>query len=131
MKDFDKFTYKKVQVIQDKATYFFWYLINKDRREGVHFHGALYEDKTMCSLCNQHGFMTHGIEAHRKTPSYKEHKPVPNCDVTGGDCYCDGSSLQAEQHLGHIDPTGRDDDIIWNVLHEYYGHWIEPTAGSA
>lgn len=51
--------------------------------------------------------------------------------MTGGDCYCDGSSLQASERLGHIDPDSEDDEeYIWIVLRAYYYNWIEEADDS-
>ena len=128
-KDFEKFIYKKVCFEEPEVRFHLWYLIDKKTREGVHFHGQEYRENYNASdyrpwYNNQHRFSAHGIEMHKKTPVYEGQKPLENCDVTGGDCYCDGSSLQASEQLGHINPN-KDDDYVWSVLHYYFGIWIE------
>jgi hypothetical protein len=127
--DYAKFIYKKEQVVREKYTAHFWYLINSETREGVHFHGHQYKDpKDAFSFYgeNRHCFYAMGIEMHSKTPRHENHKALPNCQVTLGDCYCDGSSLSASERLGWINPDGSDDEHIWGVLHQFYGYWIEP-----
>jgi hypothetical protein len=129
--DTKNFIYKKVSFARDGlGTNYAWYLINKERREGVHFHGCKYAVGTevydiLARDCNKHNFSTYGIESHKKTKQHENQTPQENCDVTGGDCYCDGSSLQAREKLGFINPDSLDDDrYIWNVLHDYYASWI-------
>lgn len=122
MRNFEKYIYHKTVTERKDGIFFCWYLIGKKNREGVHFHGHV-PDKPF-SLSNQFNFFASGIERHKKTPDREGHEPVKNCIVTGGDCYCDGSSLQASERLGFVNPNN-DDEIIWSVLHEYYGYWIE------
>lgn len=123
--NYEKFIYFKCQGITAKSVTYQWYLIDKVTREGVHFHGTVTPDLGM-AFNNTHGFMANGIECHRKKPNYEGHTPAPSyCIVTQGDCYCDGSSLQASERLGWVNPDGSDDVAIWNVLHEYFESWIE------
>lgn len=124
MMDFENFVYKKEQWVKEDQINYSWYLINRDRREGVHFHGVLREDSEYFNG-NKYHFAAYGIEAHHQKPLYKNHQPVKDCFVTGGDCYCSGSSLQADEQLGHINPNSVEDErYIWQVLHEYYDSWI-------
>lgn len=128
--DYKNYIYKKVQILQEKQTYFYWYLIHNENRVGVHFHGCQYsEDYEYGEYCpwdgfeggrNKYRFSTRGIEIHDKKPIYENQKPLKNCEVTGGDCYCDGTSLMAERQLGFINPSGEDDVYIWNVLHDWF-----------
>ena len=120
------FFYKKVQVLDKDGAYHLWYLINRKQRQGVHFHGRLYKEPSdYVKQDNRYGFMAHGIESHNRQPVYDEQTPVEGCEVTGGKCYCDGSSLQASERLGYINPNRElDDSYIWAVLHEYYESWI-------
>lgn len=121
----EKFIYYKSQGIMKDYVSFQWYLIDKKTREGVHFHGTKTPSLPI-SFSNQHGFMAGGIECHKKSPNFEGHTPAPGyCLVTQGECYCDGSSLQAEERLGWVNPDGSDDVAIWSVLHEYFGYWIE------
>lgn len=122
--NWEKFIYLKQQRIDVTGIFYAWYIIDRKTREGVHFHGyTMNEDKF--SMCNKFGFFAAGIEMHKTKPHYEGHEPIKgHCMVTLGDCYCDGSSLQASERLGEIHPE-RDDLQIWNVLHEYFGHWIE------
>lgn len=132
--DYKKFIYRKVQIVQENLTAYYWYLINRETREGVHFHGHQYKDPKDSFYVfgdNSHGFDAHGIERHKKTPDREGHTPVKDCDVTGGDCYCDGTSLAASERLGWINPDSSDDDAIYNVLEEYYFHWFERKEDAA
>jgi hypothetical protein len=122
----EKFIYHKTQTVGKIDTGYNWYLIDRKTREGVHFHGSVYLKGSMLGLANQYGFFAAGIECHKTKPHFEGHKPIPgHCIVTGGECYADGSSLQAEERLGDVNPDGSEDLRIWNVLHEYYGYWIE------
>lgn len=123
----EKFIYFKTQRIDQVSINYCWYLIDKVTREGVHFHGQKYFDiGSMSGFLNEFAFMANGIECHKKQPHYDGHTPVKGyCLVTLGDCYCDGSSLQASEQLGYINPDGVHDDHVWSVLHQYYGYWIE------
>lgn len=120
----EKFIYKKIQYIRECSVFYYWYLINKKTREGVHFHGCTHTDENLIFDCNYHGFMTHGLEMHSKKPLYEGQAPVDNCDVTGGDCYCDGTSLGARERLGHINPED-DDAFIWHELECFYQERFE------
>lgn len=123
--DHEKFIYYKTQIIGKDDISYSWYLIDKKRREGVHFHGGTMVNDPV-GISNQYRFFAHGIECHKKTPHFEGHESIKgHCIVTGGDCFCDGSSLQASEQLGHINPDGSDDFLIWSVLHQYYGYWIE------
>lgn len=125
----EKFIYYKTQQVGPKEVQYAWFLIDKKTREGVHFHGYTIADDRF-NMANMFGFFAAGIESHRQKPNYEGHEPVKgNCIVTGGDCYCDGSSLQASERLGNVHPE-RDDATIWNVLHEYFGYWIEEKKES-
>jgi len=127
--DHDKFLYEKKQILQDGVTTYMWYLINRDKRNGVHFHGRKKHDvgeyfRTPFCNGNQFCFDASGIESHSKTPIYKDHKPIENCFVTGGDCYYDGTSLIATERLGHVDPDNCDAEV-WCELEYLYKQWHE------
>jgi hypothetical protein len=127
--NFEKFIHKKVQVIKETHTFYYWYLINKKDRNGVHFHGAKYNDleeyfKSPFNNGNQYRFDTHGLEIHSCVPIYPNQKPLKNCEVTGGDCYCDGTSLTASEWLGDVNPDNSD-DRIWADLYYFYASHFE------
>ena len=52
-----------------------------------------------------------GIEVHSKTPMYEgQVDPFMNCELTGGDCYPDGSSLAYERDIKDLfDVTAPDE----------------------
>jgi len=130
MIDSKNFIYKKMQFVEVGFIQYFWYLIHRETRNGVHFHGQQYnENYDYGKYCpwddfehgrSCHRFSAHGIEVHSIKPMYNGQTAIEDCDVTGGDCYCDGSSLSASRYLGHINPNGSDDVVIWNVLHDWY-----------
>lgn len=130
-KDFKRFFYKKTVVEEGDTIWLAWYLIDRERREGVHFHGIQYKDSYKPVTYepwenNQYRFASHGIEKHSKTPLYEGQEPLKDCEVTGGDCYCDGTSLMARERLGHINPDSKnDDDTIWMTLHYFFRAWFE------
>jgi hypothetical protein len=126
-KNYEKFTYMKQVVETELCISYAWYLMDKHKaRQGVHFHGVVYNRDKNLGFQNKHGFMAHGIESHSQKPHSEYDTPLKNCIVTCGDCYCDGSSLQASERLGWINPDGSDDEAIWEVLHGYYDAWITP-----
>lgn len=132
-KDFKRFFYKKTVVEEGDTIWRAWYLIDKQTREGVHFHGYQYKDSYENGdyipwRGNMYRFSPHGIEKHRTKPIYKGQEPLKNCNVTGGDCYCDGTSLQASREFGRINPE-KEDDYIWETLRHYYRIWIEDEDG--
>lgn len=131
-KHYDKFLHKKeiIEETEDRK-HFAWYLINKRTREGVHFHGYQIISNEKRECCNPlidlniYDFCALGIEQHAKTPLHKGHTPLKNCPVTNGDCYCDGTSLSAQEQLGHIDPNdASDEDYIWLTLYDFYEDWF-------
>lgn len=124
----DKFIYKKTQVLRDSHTVYYWYLIHKTLRNGVHFHGVRTHDLDeyfKSSFCdNKFGFNTSGIESHSKTQTYEGQTPIDYCEVTGGECFCDGTSLYASENLGHVNPDFCDEEV-WFHLHKLYSNWHE------
>lgn len=122
--DYENFIYKKVKILQENRTYFYWYLIHKETRNGVHFHGCQYGQGYDCkgitppwamsehgenrSRFTTQGFTTQGIEVHSKEPRHTEYKPLENYEVA------------ADRDLGFINPDGSDDDYIWNTLHDWF-----------
>lgn len=128
-KDYTKFHYKKVVLDYEDSVWFSWYLIDKETREGVHLHGYQYKDSYKVGEYipwenNMYRFSPHGIEMHRTKPVYEGQEPLKDCEVTGGDCFCDGTSLAAKRVFGHINPE-TEDDYIWMKLRYYYRIWIE------
>ena len=124
--NFKEFTYVKEQVIHNDWIEYFWYLVNSKRREGVHFHGIKYEKPSEFYDVNRFLFSVHGIESHRKNPSYEGAMPYEGyCWVTHGTCYPDGSTINAKESLEHINPDGSNDSEIWMVLHKFYNDWID------
>jgi hypothetical protein len=66
---------------------------------------------------NGHNFKGAGFDVgyHSPTPQYAEQKPIEdNCPATGGVCYYDGSSLQAEPVYEVFLQDGM--DAVWPIL---------------
>lgn len=60
-----------------------------------------------------------GIEYHSKTPQYDGHKKsTDDCEWTGGDCWCDGSALQAMDVFKVLVTDG--EDALWRELERRY-----------
>ena len=124
MRSHNDFTYKKVIFYYDESKWYGWYLIHKATRQGVHFHGRQWSDGEYRRQENQFNFSCLGVEAHHLKPVYDGQKPIESCDVTGGDCYCDGTGMAGER-FSHIDPDSlKDDEYIFGRLHKFYEDWI-------
>jgi hypothetical protein len=63
----------------------------------VSFHGF-----TETEVTRRSGYRCAGLEIHyRKRPTYMSEREAdfPMCDVIGGPCWCDGTSMYATEHL--------------------------------
>lgn len=60
------------------------------------------------------------IDYHSPVPLYPDQIPVHDCQYTGGDCYCDGTSLGASELF---DKAVADPSEIWKTLIS----WLEDT----
>lgn len=58
------------------------------------------------------------IDYHLPIPTWEGQTPVENCEYTGGDCYCDGSGLEAGKLF---DRAVADPAQIWVTMVE----WLE------
>lgn len=58
------------------------------------------------------------LTIHAHAPQYEDHPPIANCKLTGGDCYCDGSSLYAEKWEEGFVAGGT--EWLWPKLEEEY-----------
>ena len=119
-----EFFYKIEKNLGETETYYSWYLVHKEKHQGVHFHGRksnVSKDRGVC-LYNSYNFTAYEIEMHSPVPKYEgDRAHGAYCWVTNGDCYHDGSSLMAQERLGHINPEDESDQMcIWNVLHNFY-----------
>jgi hypothetical protein len=66
-----------------------------------------------------------GIDAHRYTErpdGWETH--IEECAYTGGECWCDGSPLQASQLWDRLRETP-DEELIWTTLADRYARWVE------
>lgn len=58
---------------------------------------------------------------HSPQPMYEGQKPMSNpCDVLGGTCYYDGSTLQAEEPMEVLMAKG--EDALWSFLMDEYNY---------
>ncbi len=92
-----------------------------------------YDDATLDEWKSQNYHptaMSSGIDYHAHVAQYGGQTPREGpCDFTGGQCYCDGSSLQGQELFKRMILEG--DDIVWEALLERYNHLIGPSeAGS-
>jgi hypothetical protein len=130
--------YKKISYSDQETTYYMWFLVDKISRRGVHFHGRV--TKIPGWTGNRFGFMAFGIECHSPVQVFDfDSRPVTeHCEVTQGKCWCDGTSLLAQDRpgwgwdhevvgrLGHIDPNDALDEMaIWRVLENFYNSYFE------
>lgn len=124
--NYKKFLYYKKIYYSEQEIYYMWYLVDKTSRCGVHFHGRVTNIPGWTG--NRFGFMTYGIECHSPVQVFDfDSKPVTeHCEVTQGMCWCDGTSLLAQERLGHIDPNDALDEMtIWRVLENFYNSYFE------
>lgn len=110
--------YWKEQHFKGSDIYYYWYIADA-KRNGVHFHGVKSDKLSEFLSVNRYSFGTYGIEVHSVKAMYEGQTPISNCRVTGGDCYCDGTSLYAEERLGHVNPDNCDAEV-WGVLENFY-----------
>ena len=110
--------YWKEQRFNGGDVFYYWYIADSERN-GVHFHGLRYERAREFLRVNRYRFYTLGIGIHSKKAIYDGQTPISDCHVTGGNCYCDGTSLYAEERLGHVNPDNCDAEV-WHVLENFY-----------
>ena len=68
-----------------------------------------------------------GIDAHHINPSAEDREWLSHqdtCKYTGGECWCDGSALQASELWEALRENG-DQELIWRTLTDRYARWIE------
>jgi len=67
-----------------------------------------------------HKPLSAGLNGHWKVPRYEGQSSIANCKITGGDCYCGGTSL-TEDLFNRFVAEG--DSAIWQTLEERYEDW--------
>lgn len=119
--------YKRIEWLENRIEYR-WFYIDTETREGVDFHGVklLLRADAIQHNCNHYGFRADGLEEHQRRGREGE-KPLLGCEITGGHCYPDGTTLHARRMLGHIDPD-HDDDFVWQMLLEWYERRFPPAS---
>lgn len=68
-----------------------------------------------------HKPMPAGVDGHWKTPQYIEQRAIQCCELTGGDCYSDGSALLSNDLFDLLVAKG--DQAVWKRLEELYEVW--------
>lgn len=76
-----------------------------------------------------HTFLFHkpqpaSVDGHWRISQYEGQTPTTGCDITGGDCYCNGSGLLAEDLFNLLVAEG--EEAVWKKLEEIYESW-KPT----
>ena len=67
-----------------------------------------------------HKPMSAGLDGHWKKPLYEDQSPIDNCLITGGECYCDETSLTTNVFNRFV---AEGDSAIWEILEERYESW--------
>jgi hypothetical protein len=63
------------------------------------------------------------VSYHAKTPQYEGQTSTKHCNITDGDCYCDGSSLWGEEWLTGFIHGGS--DWLFQKMEDYYNNVFE------
>lgn len=72
----NKFIYLKKQILQENYITYMWYLIDKETRQGVHFHGVASDILNYyVYLDNQYRFRAYVIELHSKKKKIQRTNP--------------------------------------------------------
>lgn len=103
---------KKSTVHFENYKHYTWELTFPEKKSGVHAHGK--KDKNGV-------FVVFGFEIHSPKPLCDGQTSLPNCHITGGDCFHEGSSLYAIEKIGHINPDDPlQDQYVFNCLDDFY-----------
>ena len=73
------------------------------------------------SLWMFHKPMAFGVDIHTKTPRYAGQSAQQGCGITGGECYCDGSSLLGESFLTTLIEGG--DKALFARMEQQFIDW--------
>lgn len=71
-----------------------------------------------------HKPQTAGLDGHWKMATYPEQTAIEGCKITGGNCYCDGTSL-TQDLFDKLVAEG--DEAVWRELERRYEAW-KPTG---
>lgn len=58
------------------------------------------------------------VSYHSKVPLYEGQTKLESCQLTGGDCYSDGSGLAAQDLFAQFVAGG--EEVVWKKLEEWY-----------
>lgn len=68
------------------------------------------------------------IGYHSPKPRYEGQQPMP-CEILGGECYYDGSSLAADEFLETFLSQG--EDAVWTMLEDRYNELFTKESPNA
>jgi hypothetical protein len=81
------------------------------------------------------GYMDGPIDIHSPKPLYPQYKDMSetpmDCRLLEMPCYCDGSSLAGDDLGKRWERSGRDDEVIWAELEDWYAARLAPKGGSS
>lgn len=61
-----------------------------------------------------------GLDGHWKVPQYEGQPPMKNCQLTGGDCYCDGTALTDDVFQLLV---REGEEAVWKLMESRYEAW--------
>lgn len=63
-------------------------------------------------------YMAHDIGYHSPVPMYEDQTGRPDCELLKGECFYDGSALNAEKYMSALVEKGSSE--VWKLMLEYY-----------
>jgi len=82
------YQYKTQTEHGSEYTIYYWILVGPKGGVHIHIHERMIKEDYFG-----------GVEIHSPVPLYGGQTPIKDCWVIGGDCYCDGTSLYAQENL--------------------------------
>jgi len=72
-----------------------------------------------CPTENWRYWLATGIDYHADEKQYEDQIKIGDCKLRKNGCYCDGSSLAADDLWKEFVQSKLDESIIWNKLEEW------------